>query len=168
MAVADKNINFYIDGLGIALYSPGMVTEIADGSNFLMDEFNRPEDIGGHIRKGDITAFCTGTPGQFELRIRNGYPSEEIMGKFPVAIRLGIQVKGGSIHIVDLYWLMEFSTECPVEQIVEMSDGFYDITVLTRKPESGVWGDNQTIYLYFHELPQMPELVWNGAPPLFS
>ncbi|WP_032120930.1 hypothetical protein [Clostridium amazonitimonense] len=163
----NRDISIYIDGLGIALYSPGMVTDIAVGNNFLMQEFNRPADIGEHIRKGDITAFCTGTPGQFELRFRSGYPDKIIDKEYPVAIRLGLQVKGGKIHVIDLYWLMEFTPECPQEQVVEVQDGFYHITALTRKPNSGIWGEDQTIYIYLNELPEMPELAWNGAPPLF-
>ena len=160
----NRDISIYIAGMGIAFYSPGMVTDIAVGNDFLMQEFNRPADIGGHIRKGDITAFCTGTSGQFELRFRNGYPDKNINEKYPVAIRLGLQVKGGKIHVIDLYWLME----CPQEQVVEVQDGFYHITALTRKPNSGRWGDNQVIYIYLNELPEMPELTWNGAPTLFT
>ncbi len=162
-----KDISIYIDGLGIVFYSPDMVTDIAVGNNFLMQEFNRPADIGAHIRKGDITAFCTGTPGQFKLHFRSGYPDEIINEEYPVDIRLGLQVKGGKIHVIDLYWLMEFTPECPQEQVVEVKDGFYHITALTRKPDSGRWGDNQTIYIYLNELPEMPELTWNGAPSLF-
>lgn len=168
MSVINKEITMYIDGLGIAFYSPGMVTNIPSGSDFLTQEFNRPEDIANHIRTGDITAFCTGASGQFTLLVRDGYPDDTVSEAYPVAIRLGIQVKGGKINIVDLFWLMEFSTECPPEQIVELADGFYHMTVLTRRPETGIWGDKQTIFIYFDKLSEMPELAWTGAPLLFT
>lgn len=50
--------------------------------------------------------------------------------------------------------------------MVKLPDGFYHVTVLTRRPESGCWGDDQTILIYLQPLPEMPQLMWQGAPLL--
>ncbi len=49
---------------------------------------------------------------------------------------------------------------------MKLPDGFYHVTVLTRKPESGRWGDDQTILIYLQPLPEMPQLMWQGGPLL--
>lgn len=164
----EKDISLVIDGMGIVFYSPGMVTAVPIDSNFLGDEFTNPGDVSRHVKKGDITGFCTGSSGLFELKFRSGYPDERINNEFPVAIRLGIQVIGGEIRVIDLFWLSEFNPECPKDQIVEVEDGFYHITLNTRKPESGIWGDRQVIFVYLNKLSQMPDLAWPGVPYLFS
>lgn len=168
METVKTDVILEIDGMGIVFYSPGMVTAIPVGSDFLGNEFTRPSDVSNHVRKGDITGFCTGTPGMFELKFRSGYPDETINQEYPVSIRLGIQVLGGEIRVIDLFWLSEFDADCPEEQIVKVEDGFYHITLNTRKPESGIWGDRQVIYVYLNQLDQMPDLTWPGVPFLYS
>ena len=49
-----------------------------------------------------------------------------------------------------------------------MADGFYDMTVCTRRPESGYWRENQTIRIYFNQVDAMRELSWTGVPYLFT
>lgn len=164
----NEDISLMIDGMGIVFYSPGLVTAIPMESDFLGDEFTNPSDVSRHIKKGDITGFCTGSPGIFELKFRSGYPDKIIDREFPVSIRLGIQVIGGEIRIIDLFWLSEFNPECPNDQIIAVEDGFYHITLNTRKPKSGIWGDKQVIFVYLNKLPHMPDLAWTGVPYLFS
>lgn len=94
----DTEMQLSTSGPGIALFSPGMTTGIPEGSNFLMEEFVRPEDIGRHVRAGDVTAFCTGSPGNYHLRFFGGYPDEETGGEYPVALRLGVEIRGGEAH----------------------------------------------------------------------
>lgn len=91
----DTEMQLSTSGPGIALFSPGMTTGIPEGSNFLMEEFVRPEDIGRHVRAGDVTAFCTGSPGNYHLRFLGGYPDEETGGEYPVALRLGVEIRAG-------------------------------------------------------------------------
>lgn len=164
----DFDMELVIDGMGIVLYSPGMVEAVPVGSDFLDCEFSAPEDVGRHVRKGDVTGFCTGTSGVFELKFREGYPDETVDRDYPVSIRLGIQVKGGEIRVVDLFWLSEFDPDCPEEQTLKVEDGFYHVTVNTRKPDSGIWGDRQTIFVFLEQVDRMPELAWQGVPYLFS
>ena len=63
---------------------------------------------------------------------------------------------------------MEWSGTAPEEQQIELEDGFYHLTVLTRLPDSGYWGGEQTIYIYFNKLDAMPQLTWKGVPQLFT
>ena len=58
-----------------------------DDYSFLTEEFTNQEQVGSHIRKGDITAFCTGTGGDFALWLRSGYPDSNAEKEFPVMIR---------------------------------------------------------------------------------
>ena len=155
-----------IDGPGIALFSPGMTEGIGKGDDFLGEEFVQPEDIGRQVRAGDVTAFCTGSPGDYLLECRDGYPDEEACREYPVGLRLGLEVRGGEVWVIDLFWLSWFPKECPPEQVLRMADGFYHLTVLTRKPDSGRWGEKQRILLYWNPLPEMPRLAWQGAPLL--
>ena len=162
----NQSISLCIDGPGIAFFSPGMTEGIPEGDNFLMGEFVQPEDIGRHVRVGDVTAFCTGSPGDYLLECREGYPDSAAREEYPVALRLGLEVRGGEVWVTDLFWLSQFPKQCPPEQVIRLEDGFYHLTVITRKPDSGLWGDNQKILLYWNPLPEMPELMWQGAPLL--
>lgn len=166
MKFESKDMEIGIDGLGFALYSPDSTKDIPLESDFFEDEFMRPQDIERHIKKGDVVGFCTGTSGDFILKFREGYPDEKIDEEFPLTIRMGIEVKGGKINVVDVYWLMEFNPECPEDQVLYLEDGFYHITLNTKMPDSGIWGDDQVIYLYFNKIKKMPELSWEGIPML--
>ena len=93
---------------------------------------------------------------------------EEIDKKYPISIRLALDVKGGKISIIDLFWLMEWSKECPTTQQIPVDDGIYHVTVSTTKPKSGIWGDNQEIYIFLSKINEMPKLTWSGVPQLFT
>ena len=104
--------------------------------------------------------------GKFTLKFREGYPEENLLTEYPVAIRLGIDIQDEKLCVIDLFWLMEWSTECPLDQIVPIDSGYYHITLCTRKPDSGIWGDKQIIFVYLNRLDSMPELAWPGVPML--
>lgn len=87
-----------IDGMGIVLFSAEVMKSVPPGRDFLTEEFTNPKQVGAHIRKGDITIFCTGTGGNFALWFRSGYPDSNIEKEFPVMIRLALEVKGGSLR----------------------------------------------------------------------
>ena len=157
-----------IDGMGIVFFSAETMGDVAPGTNFLTEEFTQPDQIAAHIKKGDITAFCTGTGGDFNLHFLTGYPSAEVLQAYPVSIRLGLHVQGGSVQFCDLFWLSNWNTDFPQDQVVPMADCFYDMTVCTRRPESGYWGENQTILIYFNQVDAMRELSWAGVPYLFT
>lgn len=168
MNFEEKDINLVTDGMGIVFYSPKTNENIPEGRDFLGEEFTRPADVAGHIKKGDVVGFCTGTGGRFCLKFREGYPPEEILEEYHVAIRLGIDIQDDKLCAIDLFWLSEWSTDCPEEQILPITPGYYHITLCTRKPDSGIWGDRQTIYVYLNKLDKMPRLTWPGVPMLFE
>ena len=163
----EKDINLTTDGMGIVFYSPETNKDIPEGYDFLKAEFWQPEEVVKHIYKGDVVGFCTG-PGDYTLKFREGYPDEKLDEEYPVSLRLGIDIQDDKLCMIDLFWLTEWSKDCPEDQILTITPGFYHITLCTRKPNSGVWGDEQTIYVYLNKLDSMPTLKWNGVPTLFK
>ena len=164
----DQTVHFVIDGLGIAFFSAKAMENVAPGTDFFTAEFNDPKQIAAHIQKGDITAFCTGTGGDFDLHFCTSYPTPEIKEQYPVSVQLGLEVQGGSVRFCDVYWLMDWDDDFPEDQVIPMDDGFYALTACTRMPESGYWGGDQTIYIYFAKVDSMPKLPWTGIPYLFT
>ena len=163
----EKDISLTIDAMGIVIYSNEAMSYVAEGEDFLNKEFWAPEKVAEHIKKGDIIGFNLGSSGNYNLHIRSGYPDEEMIQKYPKAARLAIDVKGQKVSFADLFWLMEWSKSVPEEQTIELKDGIYHVTVLTNKPDSGIIGDNQDIYIYFEKLDEMPKLTWEGVPGLY-
>lgn len=164
----DNIMRLSIDGMGIVFFSAERMRHIAPGTDFLSTEFTQPDKIAEHLKTGDISAFCTGSGGDFTLHFLSGYPSAEIGEAYPVSARLGLEVRGGSVQFCDLFWLSKWDPHFPESQIVKMPDGFYDVTVCTRLPESGYWGEDQTILMYFNKVDAMPALTWTGVPYLYT
>ncbi len=166
MIFKEKDIHLMIDGMGIVFFSPETNRNIPEGYDFLGEEYEEPEDVVKHIKKGDVVGFCTGTSGNFTLKFREGYPKEELLAEYPVALRLGIDIQDDKLCVIDLFWLSDWNPECPEEQIVPIDSGYYHITLCTRKPDSGIWGIEQTIFVYLNKLNSMPELKYLGVPIL--
>ena len=162
----DQWVHLGIDGMGIVLYSAKVMSCVEPGTNFLETEFWDGPKVAEHVLKGDITAFCTGSPGEYDLHFLSGYPTDEEDERLPVAIRLGIEVRGGSLQFCDLFWLSNWDPNFPPEQVLPLPDGFYHVTVCTRRPDSGRWGDHQEIAVYLQPLEAMPKLKWFGVPLL--
>lgn len=164
----NKTVDLAVDGMGIVLFSAKTMSYVEPGSDFLMNEFEAPSQIAEHINKGDITGFCTGGGGDFHLHFLTGKPTDDINEKFPVSAKLGLDVQGGTVQFCDMFWLMKWNTDFPENQVIPLEDGFYEITACTCIPESGYWGDNQTIYIYFEKVDKMPELAFKGIPYLYT
>ena len=167
MNFEEKDIELGTDGMGIVFFSPETTKDIPIGADFLQTEFTKPADVARHLKQGDVVGFCTGTGGDFTLKFREGYPDDEISKEYPVTARLGIDIRDDKLCAIDLYWTMEWSNECPPEQTLKINSGYYHITLCTRCPASGYWGDGQTIYVYLNRLEEMPQLSWTGVPMLF-
>lgn len=163
-----KDMEMVIDGMGIVIYSDVQMKDVVEGENYFDSEFSTQEKVAEHIAKGDIVGFNTGSGGKYNIKIRGGYPEEEISEKFPISIRLALDVKGNRISFIDLFWLMEWSDYVPEEQQIEVDEGIYHLTILTNRPNSGKWGDDQDIYVFMKKLEEMPKLNWKGVPQLFS
>lgn len=165
--IIEKDVKIDIDGMGLVLYSNEAMKYVCEGENFFQKEFSTPQKVAEHIGKGDIVGFNTGTSGSFNIKIREGYPNNTLDEQFPISIRLAIEVKGNKLSIIDLFWLMDWCDDVPEEQQVWVKEGIYHLTILTRQPNSGIWGDNQDIYIFMNKLDEMPRLSWNGVPHLF-
>lgn len=156
------------EGMGIVFFSAKTMDYVQPGSDFFSEEFDQPQQIAAHLKKGDITGFCTGSGGDYYLQFRSGFPTAEEDAEFPIQARLGLDVQGGSIQFCDLFWLMNWDTDFPEEQVLPMEDGYYTITACTHRPESGIWGDDQIIRLFFERTEQLPQLTWEGVPYLLD
>ncbi|MBQ7002576.1 MAG: hypothetical protein IJN57_01225 [Oscillospiraceae bacterium] len=163
-----KDMELAVDGIGLVIYSDEAMCHVEEGENYFENEFATPEKVAEHIAKGDIVGFCTGTSGNYCIKVREGYPDSKLDEQFPISIRLALNVKGNKISIIDLAWLMEWSPEIPPNQQIYVEEGIYHLTILTRKPSSGMWGDNQIIYIFMNRLHEMPKLGWKGVPQLFT
>ena len=115
---SNNKVHLDIDGMGIVFYSAETMKDVIPNTDFLSSEFTSPQQIANHIKKGDITAFCTGSSGSFDIHFFEGYPSVDILEKFPVSIRLALDVQGGSVQFCDLFWLSKWNTDFPQNQII--------------------------------------------------
>jgi hypothetical protein len=98
----------------------------------------------------------------FHLGPRN----EEAIDAADFKLRLGLEVHDGVICIRDLYDLMQWSVACPKSQQLQVSNGWYRLTVYTSRPQSGILGDNQAIDIHLEAMQEKPKLRWEGVPTL--
>lgn len=159
-------MDLQIQGLGFILYSPPAVAHIPEGSNYLQEHFWNPQDVVQHVTGGQLTGFCTGSPGDYQLRFHQGVPEEETLYAADHQLRVALQVHGGVICIRDLYDLMDWTPKCPTAQQLELPDGWYRLTVYSSTPDSGIVGDNQQIDLVFERTAEQPVMRWNDVPLL--
>ena len=159
-----REISVDISGLGFILYSPPAVRHIPEGSDYLEMHFWKPQDVARHLTECQLTAFCTGTPGSFLLRFREGQRDEQAVDAADFKLRLGLEVHEGVVCIRDLYDLMQWSAECPESQKLPMPDGWYRLTVYSSSPASGILGDNQVIDIHMEPIREKPKLKWEGVP----
>lgn len=161
-----KIIHLDIQGLGIILYSPFAVAEIREGADYLSSHYSDAKDVVPHIREGTIVGFGTGSPGRFKLRFLEGYPAPETLSSYEFKLRLGLEVRGQTICVRDLYDLLDWKSACPAEQAVTLADGYYHLTLCSSMPASGVLGDNQEVLIYLNPVSAMPVLKYDGVPTL--
>lgn len=160
------HIDISITGLGIILYSPFAVAHITEGSDYLSSHFWEPDLVARHVMACELSAFGTGSPGDYRLILFDGHDTEGDLGDAMASIRLGIEIQDQTICFRDLYDLMDWKAECPATQSVNLDNGFYELTVFTNPPASGILGDRQTINIHFRPVPQRPELNWAGVPDI--
>ena len=162
-----RTIELEIAGLGFIIYSPFCTSHILENENYFRSgEFDNPSVVEKQALNGKLVGVSTGTPGNFIFKFCYGYPEEELLTSYEYKLRLCAKVKDNVLCIRDLYELLEWSSECPKEQIVKLEDGIYHITLLSRMPISGILGDNQKILVFLQALNEMPQLRYNGVPTL--
>lgn len=155
-----------IQGLGIILYSPFALAHVAEGQDFLTEHFWEPSAVAAHVMSCALTAFGTGGPGRYNLTFDDGPRDESAVRSAACAIRLGIEIRDGTLCVRDLYDLMEWSSDCPARQRVAFADGFHLLTVYTSPPPSGIFGDDQAITIHAEPVAERPRLRWTGVPDL--
>jgi hypothetical protein len=161
-----REVAVEIRGLGLLLYSPPAVAHIAEGADYLQSHFWEPADVARHVMECQLTAFGTGSPGSFRLRFADGPPDEQVVQAAEFKLRLGLQVRDGTVCVRDLYDLMEWSAECPATQQIPLADGWYQLTVFSSPPPSGILGDGQVIEVALERVGRKPALRWEGVPSL--
>lgn len=157
-------IQLNITGLGIIMYSDFAVSEIAEGEDYFSSCYQLPEQVAKHIHQGTIVGFCISSPGKYILKFLNGYPSEAELDSSEFKLRLGIEVKDNRVCVRDLYALMDWKSNCQPNQVIQIENGFYHVTLCGNISASGILGDNQEINVYLQLIDKMPELKYAGVP----
>ncbi|WBW96112.1 hypothetical protein [Oceanirhabdus sp. W0125-5] len=162
-----KELTLDINGLGIIMYSDFATSHITEGEDYLSQSYQTPQQVANHIMEGSIVGFCTSSPGRYILNVRRGYPTESDLNLAEFKLRLGIEIRDGRMCIRDLYDLMSWRENCPINQCIDLENGYYHITLYGDVPSSGLLGDRQIIYVYLNKLNSMPALRCDGVP-MFS
>ncbi|MFZ6733711.1 hypothetical protein ACO0LG_17420 [Undibacterium sp. Ji42W] len=162
----NKKICLDVAGFGFIFYSPFSTEFIQHGEDYFETTFSDPAVVEKQATEGRIVGVSTGTPGRFFLEIFKGYPEQTTLERHIFKLRLGVEVRDRTLCIRDLFDLLNWDAECPREQMIDIDDGFYHLTLLSNEPESGVLGDDQVVQLYLQELPEMPRLKYSGVPTL--
>lgn len=155
-----------IRGPGLIFYSAPAVAHIPEGNDYLQGHFWQPGDVARHVMDCQLTAFSTGSPGQFRLRFVNGPPCDRAVEAAAFKLRLGLQVRLGAVCVRDLYDLMDWTADCPAAQQVPVEDGWYRLTLASSPPPSGIVGDDQVIDIWMEPADDKPALRWEGVPSL--
>lgn len=153
-----------IAGLGIIFYSPHAVKHIQEGAKYLMENYNKPEDVLKHIYDGSIVGFCTGSPGTYIINIFQDSDLDIDLLNPDYAVKLCLQVTENIVYIRDLYVLMRWENADDSDLSIYMEDGFYEVIVCTWLPESGIRGCDQQINMYFNKKHSLPKLWYAGVP----
>lgn len=163
----NKEFTLDIYGLGIIMYSDYATVHIKEGEDYFLKSYQTPQQVTNHIMQGSIVGFCTSSPGRYILKVRSGYPLEANLNSAEFKLRLAIDIRDGRMCVRDLYDLMDWRENCPINQYIELENGYYHITLYGDVPSSGILGDNQIIYVYLNKLNSMPILKYDGVP-MFS
>ena len=161
----DTTLQIVVDGLGLMIYSPWALAHVADDEDYFSSYFERDEDVAEHVRACSVATFCTGSPGTYVVRCTTDLPKVNAPA-FDNSIRLGLEVRDETACIRDVYDLMEWSADCPADQQLRLRDGYYRLTVSSRRPESGITGDIQEVLVLFEPWDKRPGLAWDGVPSL--
>lgn len=162
----DPLIVLEVAGPGIVFYSPASAQHIRPGSDYFSSHYLTEDQVQTHIQAGTIVGFGTGTPGVYVLRILFGYPEDDYAQSCQFKLRLGLRVSDGVVCVRDLNDLSDWDPQCPPEQMLELEDGIYHVTLCSDIPETGVLGDGQIINTFLHKLKEFPKLATEGIPTL--
>jgi len=166
MKLTPHNMVLPISGLGIIFYSPRSVEHIPPGSNYLRSNYLKSDQVLAHNQKGTIVGFSTGSPGTYHLRFHEGDPNDRSLEVATYKLRLGLHCTDGAVCFRDLYDLINWRRDCPRKQMVSLDDGFYEVTLCSSLPASGIIGDDQVIDFHLNRTSELPKLTKSGMPVL--
>ena len=166
MSIDGKEIVLETAGTGIVFHSPKFTEYIQEGEDYLQSSYSTEDQVQSHIQKGTLVGFGTGSPGTFVLRFHSGYPRDDFLVQSDFKLRLGLRCVGGVVCFRDLYELLDWKAACPSQQVLELDDGVYHVTLCSSLPASGVIGDKQVIHCYLQMLDRFPDLAKQGVPTL--
>ena len=155
-----------ITGLGIVMHSPSTAAHIKEGENCLRAHYMDGTQVERHIQAGVIVGFNTGSSGLYIIEFFTGYPDAATLDAHERKLRLAVEVADQMLYIRDLYDLIDWTPDVPENQIVELENGIYHITLCSNQPPSGVLSYNQTILVYMQPLTSMPTLAKLRIPTL--
>lgn len=161
-----KSIRLLTSGMGVVIHSPWATADIKQGADFFSNEFSDPLDVAKLVNSSRIAAFCTGSPGAWNLQVSSNQPDEAALMQAEYKVRLGVEVRDRALQIRDIFELMSWDAECDAEQMIRLPDGFYRITAYTSRPPSGILGDDQDIHLHLEAVPGPVMLTHQGVPQL--
>lgn len=167
MRKIDKVVDIDIQSMGIVFHSQQVLSEYSTGYNFLEKEFWSPSDVVKHVKNGDVTGLCVGSPGVYHLFFHNGNPQKEELDAFESIATIGIRVDNRKLYIRDLYELDEWTQDCEESICIEFENGIYRMTAgIERISDDEFFDCGQDIHIYFEKVDQMPDLKWDGVPML--
>lgn len=162
----EKDIILDLQGMGFIIFSDFAVENIKNGEDFLNTHYWRPEDVAKEVNSGRILGVCTGSPGTYIIKIREGLPCDELRDNTKLKRRLSIKVSDGRIYFQDLfslaYWTDSYA-QCG-DQSISLDSGFYTILLAGNIPNTGYRGDNQIIYMYLIKDEEFKETQYKGVP----
>ncbi|MBR6708182.1 MAG: hypothetical protein IKL84_00725, partial [Clostridia bacterium] len=93
--------------------------------------------------------FGSTASGRYMVRIRRGNPGARVRAAYPEISRAVINVRGGSVHLQDIFDLMGADLECVSDYTAQVPDGVYHVTMCFTYPGGEVAADPRNIYLCF-------------------
>lgn len=162
----EKDIILELVGMGFIIFSDHAVEKIKKGENFLKTHYWKPEDVAKEVNSGGILGVCVGAPGTYIIKVREGFPCDEIRDNTKLKRRLSIKVSDGKVYFGDLYSLAwwEDTYAQYEEQSIKLDNGYYTILLAGNIPNTGQRGDDQIIYMYFIRDVEFKETQYQGVP----
>jgi hypothetical protein len=166
MTINGREIILVTSGMGIVFYSPKWASHIEEGADYFTSHYATEQQVQSHIQSGTIVGFMTGSPGRYILAFHAGYPDETYVQNCRFKLRLGLNCAGGIVCFRDLFDLIQWDPNCPLDQTLRIEDGCYHVTLCSEMPTSGSLGDDQIINIYLAKLEAFPRLAKQGIPTL--
>lgn len=157
-------VDLSIAGLGIVIVD-AQELRISPGDDFfsanLADALGVVRTFSAHF----ITGFATGSPGSYSVWLQTGHPTEESTAVYPMRLRLPFRCCSGEIQLRDLYDFMSWDPS-PAHDVIVLDPGSYILYVFSRRPESGIIGDDQEILICIDKCDDLAPYVLSGIPVL--